>query len=190
MAVLKSLLIIVKGEQKEYRWFKAQMMLENEEEFLKMFKEFDLEKGLEDWQIEMYMEQMQLEFYNLEKLKNYGSNWKCFFIWAESVIAYNLVKSKDPSCQIFTSKLEECKMQEMIKHLYTLESNGFKKYEYEFLKLYHEMHVAHADQMNSVTLQDQTKTRYAEKLEQEKLRAYVIELLQDSRKYMKTMQTQ
>jgi len=58
--VLKSLLIIVKGEKKEYRWFKAQMMLEKEEEFLKMFKEFDLEKGLENWQIEKYMEQLQI----------------------------------------------------------------------------------------------------------------------------------
>lgn len=47
MEVLKSLLIIVMGEQKEYRWFKCQMMLENEDVFLKKLKEFDLEKELE-----------------------------------------------------------------------------------------------------------------------------------------------
>jgi len=47
MEVLKSLLIIVMGEQKEYRWFKCQMMLENEDLFLKKLKEFDLEKDLE-----------------------------------------------------------------------------------------------------------------------------------------------
>lgn len=78
----------------------------------------------------------------------------------------------------------------MIKHLYTLESAGFKKHEYEFMKLYYEMFMAHADQMNSVTLQDETKTRYAEKLEQETLRGYVVELLQESRTYMQTMQSQ
>lgn len=120
---------------------------------------------------------MQIEWYNLDKLKNYGNNWKQLFTWAESVIAYNLVKNRDPNCYLFTSKLEECKLPEMVKHLYTLESAGFKKHEYEFLKQYYEMQVAHADEMNAVTLQDETKTRYAEKLEQETLRAYVIELL-------------
>ena len=77
-----------------------------------------------------------------------------------------------------------------IRDRYTLESAGFKKHEYEFMKLYYEMNMAHADQMNSVTLQDETKTRYAEKLEQETLRGYVVELLQESRTYMQTMQSQ
>ena len=73
--------------------------------------------------------------------------------------------------------------------MYNLESEGFKKHEYEFLKLYYEMQNAHADEMNGVTLKDETKARYAEKLEQETLRAYVIDLMRESRTYVQTMQT-
>ena len=132
---------------------------------------------------------MQIEWFNLDKLKNYGTNWKYFFTWAESVVAYNLVKKRDPCCQLFIGKLEDCKLPEMIKQMYKLESDGFKKHEYEFLKLYYEMQNAHADAMNGVTLKDETKARYAEKLEQENLRAYVIDLLQESKTYVQTIQT-
>ena len=56
MEVLKSLLIIINHEKKEYRWFKAQMMLEYEEEFLKKLHEFDIENSLQQWQIDKYLE--------------------------------------------------------------------------------------------------------------------------------------
>ena len=46
------------------------------------------------------------------------------------------------------------------------------------------MQNSHADEMNGVTLKDETKVRYAEKLEQENLRAYVIDLLQESKTYV------
>lgn len=88
---------------------------------------------------------MQIEWFNFDKLKNYGDNWKRFFTWIESVVTYNLISNKDPNCQLFTSKLEECKLPEMIKHFYSIDTNGFKRLEYEFLKLYYETIIAYPD---------------------------------------------
>jgi len=87
----KSLLIILNGERREYRWFKARQMFENEAEFIEKMKNFDL-NSLEQWQIAEYLKQLNIEWYNYERLKQYGKNWEHFFVWANSVVAYNLIK--------------------------------------------------------------------------------------------------
>jgi len=67
----KSLQILLNGEKKEYRWFKAKMMMEKGGEFLERLRAFDV-NSLEQWQIAAYLKQLGIEWYNHDRIKQYG----------------------------------------------------------------------------------------------------------------------
>jgi len=121
---------------------------------------------------------LNIEWYNFERIKQYGKNWEHMYVWANSVVGYNLIKKMDPSLNEFTRKLEDSKLTEMIEEFHKLSSGTFEVAENEFLKTYLAMQGEHADKMKEIPLQEKTTSLYGEHFG-EKLQAYHISALQE-----------
>lgn len=107
-------------------------MLQEEQIFIDKIKNFDVE-SLEVWQIAEYLKQLNIEWYNLDRLKQYGKTWEQMFVWCYNTVGFAIIKKMNPSLIEFTRSLEACKLGDMVDEYNKLNSDILQTNEIEFL---------------------------------------------------------
>ena len=129
-----------------------------------------------------YLKQLGIEWYNYDRIKQYGRNWEKLFEWAYNVVAISIVKKMDPNAQEFIRKIENCPLMDMFLEFSELKFNKFFVAENDLLKHYLQMHKDHPEEIKNVKLQEDTVKIYGEHFKSvEKFQKFLIKSLQNQK---------
>jgi dynein heavy chain len=108
--VTKAVLILLKGEKKNYQWPNAQKMMNNPKKFLEDVQAFNANE-IDEWKLEALVPVLSLDYFNKDDMlkKSQAAGYMCG--WVINIVEYNRIYKKvkplDDAAKLAQSKAEQ-----------------------------------------------------------------------------------